>query len=258
MTDMDDRAKDDGWAGAHVTVPDDVAVAAQTTVKPPAESASGRPQWVNEFVWQSQWKAVIVGLAVTVGLMVVWRTQTLMRMLAVSFFFALAMIPAVKFMHERWGWKRGAAVGAIYLGFMVFIVTLVAFMIPAAVNFADEISESGGSFADTINSYSQDLIGQDIIDQETGTDAGEAAGGGISKFWRTTAPSATTAHSPTVAQSETMEPMPRIAQSQTVALWTMHAWPRVTQVPMRVISSGRAWMTQLSSTEDLSPISMRP
>jgi len=115
-------------------------------------------------------------------LMIVWRTQTLIRMLAVSAFFALAMIPAVKYMHERWGWKRGVAVGAIYLGFVVFIVALVGFMIPAAVEFADEISSSGGSFADTINGYSQDLIGQDIIGQQTGTDAGEAAGDGISKF----------------------------------------------------------------------------
>ena len=77
-----------------------------------------------------------VGLLVTLGLVIVWRTQTLIRMLAVSVFFALAMIPAVKYLHERWGWKRGAAVGAIYLGFVVFIIALVAFMIPAAVDFA--------------------------------------------------------------------------------------------------------------------------
>ncbi len=141
--------KDDGWAGAQVAVPDDVAAAAQEDSGAPAESMTGRPRWVNPFVWQTVWKAVIVGLTVAVGLAVVWRTQTLIRMLLVSAFFALAMIPAVKYMHERWGWKRGAAVGAIYLGFVVFIIALVAFMIPAALDFADEISGSGGSFADT-------------------------------------------------------------------------------------------------------------
>jgi predicted PurR-regulated permease PerM len=134
------------------------------------------------FVWQTLWKAVVVGLTVFVGLAIVWRTQTLIRMLLVSLFFALAMIPAVKYMHERWGWKRGAAVGAIYLGFIVFMIALVAFMIPAAVDFADEVSGQGGSFAETINGYSQDLIGEDIVDEQTGADAGEAAGEGISKF----------------------------------------------------------------------------
>lgn len=182
MADKDDPVRDDGWAGAQVDVPDDVAEAAQAVVDAPAESTTGRPRWVNKFVWESLWKVVIVGLATAAGLMIVWRTQTLIRMLLVSLFFALAMIPAVKFMHERWGWKRGSAVGAIYLGFILFIVALVAFMIPAAVDFADEISGSGGSFADTINGYSQDLVGQDIVDEETGAEAGEAAGEGISKF----------------------------------------------------------------------------
>jgi predicted PurR-regulated permease PerM len=182
MADTDNQNNDDGWAGANVAVPDDVAAAATAAVDAPAESRMGRPAWVSNFVWQTLWKVVFVGLAVAVGLAIVWRTQTLIRMLLVSLFFALAMIPAVKYMHERWGWKRGAAVGAIYLGFVVFIIALVAFMIPAAVDFADEISGSGGSFADTINGYSQDLIGQDIIDQQTGADAGEAAGSGISSF----------------------------------------------------------------------------
>ncbi len=182
MADKDDSVRQDGWAGAQVAVPDDVAAAARADVDAPLQSRSGRPAWADKFVWTSLWKVVAVSLAVAVSLLIVYRTQTLIRMLAVSFFFALAMIPAVKYMHERWGWKRGVAVGAIYLGFVVFIIALVAFMIPAAVDFADEISGSGGSFADTINGYSQDVIGQDVIDQQTGTDAGEAAGAGISKF----------------------------------------------------------------------------
>ena len=182
MADKDDSVRQDGWAGAQVVVPDDVAAAAKADVDAPVQSRTGRPAWVDKFVWTSLWKVVAVSLVVAAGLLIVYRTQTLIRMLAVSFFFALAMIPAVKYMHERWGWKRGVAVGAIYLGFVVFMIALVAFMIPAAVDFADEISGSGGSFADTINGYSQDLIGQDIIDQQTGTDAGEAAGAGISKF----------------------------------------------------------------------------
>ena len=182
MTDKDGLSTRDGWAGAQVAVPDDVAAAAQEDADAPAESMTGRPRWVNMFVWQTLWKAVVVGLTVFVGLSIVWRTQTLIRMLLVSLFFALAMIPAVKYMHERWGWKRGVAVGAIYLGFIVFIIALVGFMIPAAVDFADELSGQGGSFAETINGYSQDLIGEDIIDEQTGADAGEAAGEGISQF----------------------------------------------------------------------------
>jgi len=43
-----------------------------------------------------------------------------------------------------------------------------------------------------------------------------------------------------------------------VALCTMAPWPRVTQSPMVVCSSGRAWMTQLSSTLVWLPMTIRP
>jgi predicted PurR-regulated permease PerM len=111
-----------------------------------------------------------------------WRIQTLLREIAVAFFFALAMIPAVKWIHERWGWKRGAAVGAIYGGLILFVALMVLVLIPAISNFANEVSTSGVDYADEINSYSQDLIGQDLVSQESGADAGDAAGAAMSKW----------------------------------------------------------------------------
>ncbi|MGB5566755.1 MAG: hypothetical protein WBN93_10530, partial [Acidimicrobiia bacterium] len=68
MADKDDSVRQDGWTGAEATVPDDVAAAAKANADAPAESTSGRPRWVNEFVWQSLWKVVGVGLLVTLGL----------------------------------------------------------------------------------------------------------------------------------------------------------------------------------------------
>lgn len=167
---------------ADVSVPAAVAAAAQATADAPAASRTGQPAWVDKFVWSSLWKVVAVGVAVFLLSVAVWRMQTLIRMLAVSVFFALAMIPAVKHMHERRGWKRGAAVGVIYAAFLIFIIVLVAFMIPAVVEFAEEVQGSGGEWADQINSYSQDVIGQDVVNTDEGSAAGDTAGSAISGF----------------------------------------------------------------------------
>jgi predicted PurR-regulated permease PerM len=121
------------------------------------------------------WKAVVVILVTLFFLTLVWRTQTLLRMLGVSVFFAFAMIPAVKYMHERWGWKRGAAVGTIYAGMVVFIVLMVVVLIPAIASFADQVNVDSGGMADKINSWSQDAVGRDVISQSTAIDAGETA-----------------------------------------------------------------------------------
>jgi predicted PurR-regulated permease PerM len=182
MADTDNQATDDGWARAQVVVPDDVVAAAQATAAQPAKSPTGRPAWADKFVWQSLWKAVAVVLTTLFFLIIAYRTQTLLRELAIAFFFALAMIPAVKYMHERWGWKRGVAVGAIYAGLILFVILMILVLIPAISNFADQVSSNGGSYADKINEYSQNLIGEDIIPEQSGTDAGEAAGSAVSDW----------------------------------------------------------------------------
>ena len=188
-------ASSDGTKGAggspDVVVPDHVAAAAQ--VGATAKQATGqKPMWVDGFAWSSLWKAVAVVLLTLFFLSVAWKTQTLLRMLGVSLFFALAMIPAVKWMHERWGWKRGAAVGAIYGGLVLFLVLMVVVLIPAISTFAGQIDVDSGGMADKLNSYSQDLVGRDVIAQSTATDAGATADTGLADWAENLAGVATT------------------------------------------------------------------
>ena len=185
----------DGTKGAagppDVVVPDHVAAAAQegAAVK---RAASPKPMWVDRFAWSSLWKAVVVILATLFFLSLAWKAQTLLRMLGVSLFFALAMIPAVQWRHNRWGWKRGAAVGAIYGAMVLFLVLMVVVLIPAISSFAGQINTDSGSMADKINGYSQNLVGQDVIAQSTATDAGATAGTGLTSWAQDLAGVATT------------------------------------------------------------------
>jgi predicted PurR-regulated permease PerM len=175
-----DGASGPGSPG-EVVVPDHVAAAVHEG-KAAKKDRGGTPGWVGKFAWTTLWKAVVVILTTLFFLSLAWRAQTLLRMLGVSIFFALAMIPAVKYMHERWGWKRGAAVGAIYGGIVVFIVLMVVVLIPAIATFADQVNVDSGGMADKVNSWSQDLFGRDAINPSTATDAGDAADTGLTNW----------------------------------------------------------------------------
>jgi predicted PurR-regulated permease PerM len=180
MADSGDTGSLTSQGQGDVAVPDDIATAAVQDAARQQPVVAQRAAWADKFMWQSLLKAVAVVLLTLFFLGIAWRTQTLLREIAVAFFFALAMIPAVKWMHERWGWKRGVAVGAIYGGLLLFVVLMVLVLIPAISNFADQLSSGGGNYADKVNSYTQDLVGQDLISQDTGAEAGDTAGSAVS------------------------------------------------------------------------------
>ena len=64
---------------------------------------------------RSYWRAVGVVLLTLFGLWAIHQARGLVTMLVISLFFALALVPGVNHFHEKRGWKRGAAVGFIYL-----------------------------------------------------------------------------------------------------------------------------------------------
>ena len=129
----------------------------------PTPTREPKPAWVDRFVWTVLWKVVAVGLAVAVLAVAATRAQDLLRMLVISVFFSLALIPAVNYIHTRWGWRRGAAVGFVYAAGFAFIVLMVAVLIPAIVEFADQVRSSGADWAAELNGFTEDTFGTTVI-----------------------------------------------------------------------------------------------
>jgi predicted PurR-regulated permease PerM len=59
----------------------------------------------------------------------------------IALFFGIAMDPAVTWLHQRRGWKRGAATGAIFLALVVFTVVMLFVLIPAIITMASTIAD---------------------------------------------------------------------------------------------------------------------
>ncbi len=132
--------------------------------------ADQRPAWVDRFVWTVMLKLLGVVLLTALLVAIVWQTQTLLRMLGVSLFFALAMVPGVNRLHGRYGWPRGAAVGAIYLAVALFVVFMVVILVPAVTEFANQIQVKGPLWADQINDFTSDTFGTEVLDDEAAQD----------------------------------------------------------------------------------------
>lgn len=162
-------------------MPEEVAEAASATFERDAKGSS-KPPWLDSFVWSALWKVVGVAVAAAVLLVATTRAADVLRMLIISVFFALAMIPAVNYMHSRWGWKRGAAVGFVYACLVLFVVFMIALLIPGIAQFAEKMQEQGPAWVEEINSFSQDLLGQTLIAQSSG-DLAAATGGEAIGEW---------------------------------------------------------------------------
>jgi predicted PurR-regulated permease PerM len=103
----------------------------------------------------------------------------------VSVFFAAAMIPAVQHLHEKRGWRPGAAVGVIYAALVFFVLAMVLLLIPAVADFAGEVADNGDDWIQDLNEWTEEELGVTAIDQSSASEAasktGDALGGWTDK-----------------------------------------------------------------------------
>ena len=138
-----------------------------------------KPEWVDRFVWASLGKVVTVGIAVFVGVSVVGRARHLIFLLIVSVFFAAAMTPAVQYLHDRRGWRPGAAVGTIYAGLVLFVAVMVLLLIPAVADFAGELADNGDDWITELNDWTEKELGFTAVDQDSADSAASKTGSAL-------------------------------------------------------------------------------
>jgi predicted PurR-regulated permease PerM len=138
---------------------------------------------------RSVWRIIGAILVTMLALWVVGEASNLLVMLALSFFFSLALQPAVLRLTSRYGWKRGSAVGVIYLIGVIAVVLMLFVLIPAIVQLAQSIGAHASEWVTNIATWIEDVLGVTVSDSVTGGDWSDeiddkiiewAQGGGIS------------------------------------------------------------------------------
>ena len=109
----------------------------------------------GKIIWQ------LIG-AVLVTLVLVWafrQASQLVAMIAIAFFFSLALDPGVRRLVDRYEWRRGSATGVIYLLGVLFVVLLVVILIPSIADLAAVIGEKGAVWMASIQTWLADTFG---------------------------------------------------------------------------------------------------
>jgi len=170
---------------AHVIKPSDPAAAVNAQSQPrsdppttvhaaPPTTAVTRVEIAGRTVWQ-----VIGAILLTIVLVNAARAAAgLLTMVALSFFFSLALDPAVRWLHDRTGWRRGAAVGVIYAAALLFTTFMVFIIVPAIGQLAARIAENGDEWIARVNRWTSENLGFPLNEGVSGgvVGAGEQTG----------------------------------------------------------------------------------
>ncbi len=132
------------------------------------EALPHAPDWAKPLIRWSIWRVILYVLITIVLVWMAGQARSLLSMVVISFFFGIALIPGVNWLHQKWGWKRGAAVGFIYLAGMIFMALLVMVLFPAIVQFADAIRGGLPDWLNSIDAWALDTLGIDLWEQSTG------------------------------------------------------------------------------------------
>ncbi len=136
----------------------------------------------NVVAWRSIWR-VIGGILITLALLwALWQMRPLVGVVLLALFLSLALEPGIRWLTERYGWRRGAAFGVMYAAGLAFLIIMVVVLIPAISQFTDEVSNKGPEWVTDLNQLGTDVFGVVIIDPDI-TDGDVATFLGYIKDW---------------------------------------------------------------------------
>ena len=145
-----------------------------------ARSASGPPpptQVVHKVEIEARiiWQAIGAILFTLVVLWALNQARGIVSMVAISFFFSLALEPLVLGLTRRYEWRRGAAVGVIYLAGFLFVVFMIVILIPSVAQLARTVGENGAEWIANINEFTEDTFGYELSSPGNAADVAEGA-----------------------------------------------------------------------------------
>jgi predicted PurR-regulated permease PerM len=114
------------------------------------------PPWLGRTVRSGVW--TLIG-AILIVLALLWfanQARDLIRILIVSQLFAFALEPGVVWLHEKHGWRRGSATGAILGATFVAFLLLIVLMIPVLASGVTGIVKATPHWIDQLNAYTRE------------------------------------------------------------------------------------------------------
>ncbi len=144
---------------------------------PAADEPAGTdiPEWMGKLVWRSLWQAVAVVLITLLALKFLSLAQDLVRWLILSVLLSFALEPAVIYLHEKRGWRRGAATGLILFAGFVLMAFFGLFMAASLARGASGIAKSIPEWIDSLNQWTQQHFHVTAVSSDSTSQSSQAA-----------------------------------------------------------------------------------
>jgi predicted PurR-regulated permease PerM len=151
----------------------------ETTRAPNAsvQSASAKtpPPWVSNAIKQGITWTIGAVLLTLAALWFLGQVRELVRYLVIATLLWLALEPAVIWLHEKRGWRRGSATGllllAVFLAVVLFAVGLASVLAREANNVIRDLPQ----YIDKLNSFTRDAFNTTVISSAQRAEAANAA-----------------------------------------------------------------------------------
>lgn len=161
--------------GDLLTTPETDPAPVPETTKP--EETIRRIEIDGKIIWQT-----IGALFLTAFLWWAFnQASTIVAMVAIAFFFSLALDPGVRWLVDRYGWRRGSATGVVYLVGAAFAILMVVILIPSLGQLAQLLGEKGTEWMTSLDAWINDTFNVDP-DFGSGAVAVEGAGDVLDGF----------------------------------------------------------------------------
>ena len=161
----------DGNAGdaASVSAGTDPSRAA---VPDPAPAAV--PTWVGAAVWRGIWQLIAAVLITAAALWFAGRASDLLRYLILAQLLAFALEPAVYWLHQRRGWRRGSATGLLLVGILLLFVVLGVGTGSVLAGQVDHLSGQVPVWIDKLNAFTQEHFHTTVVSSAGAAESGKA------------------------------------------------------------------------------------
>lgn len=109
--------------------------------------------------------ALTVALTILGVVAVLWfllQVRSLLYMIFVALFVAVALEPAVQYLDKR-GWRRGLATGAVFLVVLLAGIGLLASVIPAVVSQVASLADDLPTYVENVEGLLGDWLGIDLL-----------------------------------------------------------------------------------------------
>jgi predicted PurR-regulated permease PerM len=129
----------------------------------PEPASTAEPSWVRRAVWRAVWQAIAAVLVTAAGLWSLQKASALVRYLILAQLLAFALEPAVTWLHQKRGWRRGSATGLLLGGILVVFVLLGVLLVPPLTSGVNQAVRQLPAWIDKLNAFTQQHFDTTVV-----------------------------------------------------------------------------------------------